>query len=327
MVMSTGMIAVIFLLVFAFVALVAAALSSGASKQAKQVHATLDSALATELPEDRGPILDLRKADQQMSSIPWLNRTLLQFELTPRLQSLLYQADLKWSAGGLLAGCGLCFALPAYLAYLRFDNFLVALGVGLATGSLPILWARHKRTKRLDTFQQGLPEALDLMVNAMRAGHSLIAAIGSVSRECADPIGCEFRSCFEEQNYGLEMKTAMDNMLNRVPLQDLRIVVTAIMIQRESGGNLAEVLDKTSHVIRERFRLKRQVGVHTAQGRMTGWVLTLLPVVLGTALYFVNPEMISMLWKTPLGIKMLWTSLGMLVVGGLIIRNIVNMDV
>jgi tight adherence protein B len=123
------------------------------------------------------------------------------------------------------------------------------------------------------------------------------------------------------------MKTAMDNMLNRVPLQDLRIVVTAIMIQRESGGNLAEVLDKTSHVIRERFRLKRQVGVHTAQGRMTGWVLTLLPVVLGLALYVVNPEMISLLWTTPIGVKMLWASFGMIVVGGLIIRKIVNMDV
>ena len=226
-----------------------------------------------------------------------------------------------------MASCGLCFLIPAYLVYLRFNSVFIAAGVGLVTGSLPILWVRHKRTKRLDTFQKGLPEALDLMVNAMRAGHSLIASIGSVARECADPIGCEFRSCFEEQNYGLEMKTAMDNMLNRVPLQDLRIVVTAIMIQRESGGNLAEVLDKTSHVIRERFRLKRQVSVHTAQGRMTGWVLSLLPVVLGTLLYFVNPEMMSMLWKNPVGIKLLWVSGGMLVIGTLIIRKIVNMDV
>ena len=179
----------------------------------------------------------------------------------------------------------------------------------------------------MTSFKQGLPEALDLMVSALRAGHSLIAAMGSVARECADPIGCEFKACFEEQNYGLEMKTALDNMINRVPLQDLRIVATAIMIQKESGGNLAEVLDKTSHVVRERFRLKRQVGVHTAQGRMTGWVLTLLPVVLGIALYFVNPDMMSFLWTTPTGIKMLWTSFGMLVVGGLIIRHIVNMDV
>jgi tight adherence protein B len=243
------------------------------------------------------------------------------------VQTLIYQADLKWTAGGMLAGCALCFVSIGYLAYWRTDSVLIGLAAGALASGMPYFWARHKRGKRLDKFQEGLPEALDLMVNALRAGHSLIAAMGSVARECADPIGCEFKACFEEQNYGLEMKTALDNMINRVPLQDLRIVATAIMIQRESGGNLAEVLDKTSHVIRERFRLKRQVGVHTAQGRMTGWVLSLLPVFLGTALYFVNPDMMSQLWKNPLGIKMLWTSFGMLVVGTLIIRHIVNMDV
>jgi tight adherence protein B len=184
-----------------------------------------------------------------------------------------------------------------------------------------------KRRKRLDRFQEVLPEALDLMVNAIRAGHSLIAAMGSVARECVDPVGCEFKTCFEEQNYGLELKTALDNMINRVPLQDLRIVATAIMIQKESGGNLAEVLDKTSHVIRERFRLKRQVATHTAQGRMTGWVLTLLPVVLGVALYAVNPTMMSILWTTAIGVKLLWVSGCMIVVGGLIIRKVVNVDI
>ena len=319
-------IVLVFLGAFSVVALIAIASGSGASQQAKQVHATLDSALATDTPEERGPILDLRKTDR-LSSIPWLNRKLLSYELTPRVQTLIYQADLKWTAGGMLAGCALCFVSIGYLAYWRTDSVLIALAAGALASGMPYFWARHKRGKRLDKFQEGLPEALDLMVNALRAGHSLIAAMGSVARECADPIGCEFKSCFEEQNYGLEMKTALDNMINRVPLQDLRIVATAIMIQRESGGNLAEVLDKTSHVIRERFRLKRQVGVHTAQGRMTGWVLSLLPVILGTALYFVNPDMMSLLWKNPLGIKMLEASFGMLVVGGLIIRHIVNMDV
>ena len=120
----------------------------------------------------------------------------------------------------------------------------MALPGGLVLGSLPLVWVFHKRSKRLDKFEQGLPEALDLMVSALRAGHSLVAAMGSVARECADPIGCEFKACFEEQNYGLELKTALDNLINRVPLQDLRIVATAIMIQKESGGNLAEVLDK-----------------------------------------------------------------------------------
>jgi tight adherence protein B len=315
-----------FLGAFSVIALVLVAIGSRASEQAKQVHATLDSALATDRQEDREALINLRK-NELFSTIPWLNRRLNQLELAPRLQALLYQADLKWSTGGLLAGCGLCFAVPAYLAYLRLDSVLMALPVGLLMGSAPFLFVLYKRNKRLNLFQKGLPEALDLMVSALRAGHSLVAAIGSVARECADPIGCEFRACFEEQNYGLELKTALDNLINRVPLQDLRIFATAIMIQKESGGNLAEVLDKTAHVIRERFRLKRQVGVHTAQGRMTGWVLTLLPVILGIALYFVNPEMMSVLWKNPLGIKLLWSASIMIVIGGLIIRHIVNMDV
>jgi tight adherence protein B len=320
------MIGLIFLGVFAVAALLMIAVGTGASEQAKQVHATLDSALATDSPEERDQRVNLRKEDL-LSSIPWLNRKLLQFDLAPRLQTLLYQADSKWTAGVLLASCGLCFMVGFLLIDLRFNSFLAACPVGLLLSALPFLWVFHKRKKRLDKFQQGLPEALDLMVSALRAGHSLIAALGSVARECADPIGCEFNACFEEQNYGLELKTALDNLLKRVPLQDLRIFATAVMIQKESGGNLAEVLDKTAHVIRERFRLKRQVGVHTAQGRMTGWVLTFLPVVLGVAVYFLKPEMMSILWKNPIGIKLLWMASGMIVVGGLIIRHIVNMDV
>jgi tight adherence protein B len=320
------MIGLIFLGVFAVVALLMIAVGTGASEQAKQVHATLDSALATDSLEERDQRVNLRK-DDLLSSIPWLNRKLLQFDIAPRLQTLLYQADIKWTAGVLLATCGLCFVVGFILIDLRFDSILAAVPVGLLLSAAPFIWVFHKRKKRLDQFQQGLPEALDLMVSALRAGHSLIAALGSVARECADPIGCEFKACFEEQNYGLELKTALDNLLKRVPLQDLRIFATAVMIQKESGGNLAEVLDKTAHVIRERFRLKRQVGVHTAQGRMTGWVLTFLPVVLGVALYFLNPEMMSILWKNPTGVKLLWTASGMIVVGGLIIRHIVNMDV
>jgi tight adherence protein B len=318
---------IVFVGAFAVVALLIYALGGGASQSANQVYATLDSALATgDDDEDRNKDVNLRKNDM-ISAIPWVNRKLQEFELAPILHTLLYQADLKWNAGTLVAGCVLCFAFPAYLTYLRFDSILIALPAGLLLGSAPLAYVLHKRSKRLDTFQQGLPEALDLMVSALRAGHSLVAALGSVARECADPLGCEFKTCFEEQNYGLELKVALDNLTKRVPLQDLRIFSTAIMIQKESGGNLAEVLDKTSHVIRERFRLKRQVGVHTAQGRMTGWVLTLLPVVLGTILYFVNPEMISILWRNPTGIKMLWAAGGMIVVGGFIIHRIVNMDV
>jgi tight adherence protein B len=322
-----GMIVVfVFLGVFGVASLLMVASGTGAAQQAKQVLATLDSALATETLEQRDQMVDLRKSEL-FSGIPWLNRKLGGFKLAPFLQNLLRQADLKWTAGQLLTMSAGLIIIPAYLIYLRTGYILPALLVGLALGSAPTIYVLFKRNKRFTKFQQGLPEALDLIVSAIRAGHSLIAAIGLVSRECVDPIGSEFRACFEEQNFGLELKAALDNLIARVPLQDLRIVSTAIIIQKESGGNLAEVLDKTAHVIRERFRLKRQIQTHTAQGRMTGWILTLLPVVLGCALYAINPKLMSILWTTEIGRKLLWVASGMIVVGGIIVRQIVNMDV
>jgi tight adherence protein B len=320
------MIALVFLGVFSVVSLLMIAGASGKTQEAKQVIASLDTALATETPQVRDQIVNLRKSER-LSGIPWLNKKLLKIDLAPRLHTLLHQADLRWTAGGLLAGCGLLFAIPAYVVFLRFGNILVAMAAGLLLGMMPFGWVLFKRSRRFGKFLEALPEALDLMVSALRAGHSLNAAMGLVSRECTAPVSTEFKICFEEQNYGLELKTALDNMISRIPLQDLRIVATAIMIQKESGGNLAEVLDKTSYVIRQRFRLKRQVMTHTAQGRLTGAILTALPVVLGIAIYFVNPVMMSILWKTAIGVKLMWTAAGMIAIGGLIIRKIVNMEV
>lgn len=314
----------IFVGVFTIVAVPVIAV--GSSRRTKQVMATLDSALATETPSAREQIINLRK-DSSLSSIPWLNRRLLQFQLAPYLHSLLKQANVKWSAGKLLLISAGCFAVPAFGVYNQWGNPLIGVGAGLALGAAPFAWILFMRNRRFEQFQAGLPEALDLMVSALRAGHSLIAAMGLVARECPDPVGTEFRACFDEQNYGLEMKAALENMQHRMPVQDLKITCTAIMIQKESGGNLAEVLDKTAHVIRERFRLKREVKVHTAQGRLTGWILSLLPVALGTALYFVNPDMMSVLWHKPVGIKLIWAAVGMTLLGGLVIRNIVNLDV
>jgi len=316
----------VFLGVFAVAILLMAAVGSDASQQAKLVLARLDSVLATEKPEMSDLLVDVRK-NELMSSIPWIDRYLRKIELTPRLRRLLYQANLKWTVGGLVLMCAAAFIFPAYLVYWRTGNIVFGLAVGAALGFLPFGYVLQMRSKRMSKFEEGLPEALDLIVSALRVGHSLNSALGLVTRECPDPVGPEFRVAFDEQNYGLELKTALENMVNRMPVQDLRIVVTAIMIQKESGGNLAEVLEKTSQVIRERFRLKRQVMTHTAQGRLTGVILTLLPVVLGCALYFVNPKMMSLLWTRELGIKLLYAAGGMIVVGGLIIRKIVNMDV
>ena len=317
---------VIFFGVFAVSALLIYAGGSGASERAKQVQATLDSALATESQEYRDQVVNLRK-NEQLSAIPWINTRLSKLEIGPKIQALIHQANLQWSAGSLLLMSGACFALPAFAISWKTGSSLIALLVGLALSTSPFLIVLFMRSKRFKEFEKELPAACDLMVSALRAGQSLIAAMGMVARECGDPLGGEFRTCFEEQNFGLEMKVAIENFLRRVPLQDLRIVCTAILIQKESGGNLAEVLDKTAHVIRERFRLRREVQTRTAQGRMTGWVLTLLPVVLGFALYFVNPEMMSILWKRDIGIKLMWAASIMIVIGGLIIRKIVNMDV
>ncbi len=319
-------ILVVFIGVFAVTALLIYAAGAGASEKAKQVQATLDSALATESQETRDQIVNLRK-NEQFSAIPWINTRLSKLELGPQLQALIHQANLQWSAGSLLSMCGVCFAVPGFLVNMKTGSVLIGLLVGLICAFLPIVFVLFKRSKRFGDFQKGLPEACDMMVSALRAGQSLIAAMGMVARECMDPIGSEFRTCFEEQNFGLDLKVAIDNLLHRVPLQDLRIVCTAILIQKESGGNLAEVLDKTAHVIRERFRLRREVATRTAQGRMTGWVLTLLPIVLAGALYMVNPEMMSLLWKREIGIKLLYAAGAMIIIGGLIIRKIVNMDI
>jgi tight adherence protein B len=319
-------IGLVFLGAFAVVVLLAMASGTRSAQRSKQAIAALDSALADVSPETHDVMLNIRKGET-FSTIPWLNRKLLNVDFALQVRNLLQQADLKWTAGALLMGCGVCFAASAFLLSFRFNSTLLSMLAALPIGFAPFAWVLLKRRKRFRKFEQGLPEAMDLMVSALRAGHSLVAAMGFVANECPDPVGCEFRACCEEQKYGLELKIAMDNLLERVPLQDLRIISTAIMIQSESGGNLAEVLDKTSFVIRERFRLLRQVSVHTAQGRLTGWILTLLPVVLGFALYTVNPEMMSLLWTTPIGVRLLCVAGIMVFVGGLIIRKIVNMDV
>lgn len=320
------MIVLVFLGVFAIVALLLTASGTGASQQTKRTLTVLEAALSSDTPIAADPIVDIRKKEL-FSAVPLINRILLQLELAPRLRHLLYQANVKWTAGGLILMSLTGFVISGYLVHLKTGSLLVAAAVGLLIGFAPFMYVLYMRRARFNKFEQQLPEALDLMVSAMRAGHSLNASVDLVSHEVADPIGGEFRICFDEQNYGLELKTAMNNLIVRVPLQDLKMVVTAILIQKESGGNLAEVLDKVAYVIRERFRLKRQVRVHTAQGRLTGWILSFLPLVLGLGLYAINPDQISLLWKREIGIKLLWASGIMTIIGALIIRKIVNLDV
>ena len=321
-----GIIAVlVFIGVFVLIALPMAA--AAPSQNSKQALAQLDAVLKSETKQVVSKqSLNLRK-DEQLSSIPWLNKKLLRFELAPYLRKMLSQAELDWSPGRLLVMTAASFALPSYILFLSFDSYPLALLAGLVLATLPFGWVVFKRARRFGAFEKSLPEALDLMVSGLRAGHSLLAAMALVAKECPEPIKGEFKICFEEQNYGLEMKTALENLIVRVPLQDMKITTTAILIQKESGGNLAEVLDKTSHVIRERFRLKKQIMVHTAQGRLTGVVLTALPIVLGIGIYFVDPGMISILWHRDIGIDLMWGAAGLICLGGFVIYQIVNIDV
>ncbi len=320
------LLVVVFVAVFSIAVLLMSVSRLGTPNQSERTIATLHAALATIAQKTGDPIVDIRK-DELLSSMPWFNRWLLKQDIAPRLQLLLYQANLKWTAGSLLLMTLACCVIPAYLIYLRTGALLFSSLMGLTFANAPFIYVLYRRRQRFDKFEQCLPETLDLMVGALRAGHSLISALDLAASESPDPIGKELRICFDEQNYGLELRTAMVNLTTRVPLQDLKIVTTAILVQKDSGGNLAEVFDKAAYVIRERFRLKRQVRVHTAQGRLTGWILALLPVVLGIGLYMINPETMSLLWRSPIGIKLLYTSGALTVAGALIIRKIVNVDI
>lgn len=316
----------IFVAVFAILAPILVWWTGAAKNDTKEAVAALDTAIGKSEIDTNSVVINFRK-NELVSAIPWLNKRLEQLELIPRIRRMLTQAELKWTPGQLILMSAVAFALPSYLVHLRTGVVPLSLIVGVALGFTPTVYVLFKRSKRFSKFERGLPEALDLMVSALRVGHSFNSALGLVTRECPDPVGPEFRIAFEEQNFGLDLRTALENLLVRVPIQDLRMSVTAILIQRESGGNLAEVLEKTAWVIRQRFRLKKQVSVHTAQGRLTGWILTILPIGLGIALYIINPKTESLLWTRAIGIKLLWGAAGMLTIGTIIIQKIVRMEV
>jgi len=297
---------------------------NAASKE--KAAAALETALGKPAEKRGNDPASFRKSEVN-SSIPVLNRLLQGMDVMPRITTFLRQADLKLTPGALVLMSAAAFAIPGYIVDLKTGSVLIGLGVGAALSVAPFGYVGFKRMRRFGKFEQGLPEALDLIVSGLRAGHSLSSALSLVTRECPDPVSSEFRIVFDEQNFGLDMRVALDNLVQRVPLQDLKMAITAIIIQRESGGNLAEVLEKTAHMVRERFRLKKQVRVHTAQGRMTGLVLTILPIALGVGLYILNPDNESLLWKRDIGIKLLIAAGCSLLVGTALIQKIVRLKV
>jgi tight adherence protein B len=315
----------VFLGLLAIAVLLMLTLGPGNSKLLNQRLAALDQDFAPTDYEQK--VSDIRKEQKKLSAIPWLNHWLTKLNLASASALYLYQAGMTVSLGSLIVTSVAGFIVLGFILFLRFGPTLPALLISAGFLPLPFLYVRRSRRKRLFKLEQQLPEAIGMMVSALRVGHSLIASLGAVAQESAEPIAGEMRKCFEEQNYGVDLRTALVNLTMRVPVQDFRILVAAVLIQKESGGNLAEVLEKVAQTTRERFRLKKQVSVHTAQGRMTGWILSILPVLLGLGMYLLNPDGMSVLWKRPVGLKMLYAAAGMDIVGALIIRKIVEIRV
>ncbi len=194
-------------------------------------------------------------------------------------------------------------------------------------GALPFIWLWMKRRSRLKKFGKQLPEALDLIARALRAGHSLGSGFQLVAKEMADPIGKEFARCYEEQNFGIPLEEALEDMCDRVPNLDLRFFATAVILQRQTGGDLAEILDKIGHLIRERFKIWGQIQALTGEGRLSGIVLLALPPILFVVMYRLNQDYVMMLFEDPLGQQMLAGAAVMQVIGALVIRKIINIKV
>jgi tight adherence protein B len=261
------------------------------------------------------------------SDLPLVNALLARVKLAADLDTLIKQSDTGLTVGRVLFGSLVIAIMAGVVAAGYFHNSIIGVIVGIPSAAIPYIYLRVKRAARLRAFEDTLPEAIDLLSRALKAGHALTAAIEMVAREIADPVGGEFRRVYEEQNFGLPIREALQNLAERVPVADLRFLVTAMLVQKETGGNLAEVLDKTSAVIRERSRLLGQLRIYTAQGRMTGWVLGLLPFALAVLMNFIKPGHMQILFNDPLGRKAIWIALTLMTFGTWWIRKIVNIKV
>jgi tight adherence protein B len=259
-----------------------------------------------------------------LSTLPEINQLLGRIKALAQLSLLLRQAAIKitvsalilicFSAALILGSIGLLFRLPLW-----FSTFIAACGA-----AIPLLIIFLKRKRRFARFEEQFPDAISFLARAVRAGHAFTTGFELISNEMAEPLAGEFRRVYEQQNLGMPLSDALQNLIVRVPLPDVHVFVTALIIQREAGGNLAEILDNLAAVIRERFKLKRQIDVFTAQARISIIVLTALPPAAGLAFYLVNPAYISRLFTDPLGHKMLFAAVILQLIGFLIIRKIIQ---
>jgi tight adherence protein B len=264
---------------------------------------------------------------QNVGPLPGVDRILAGTTRGSSLGRWLDQSGLKVSLSGVLL---VAFALAGLMALVAgvIARSKYALPVGAAVGfALPFVFLSFKRTRRMRTFEEQFPEGLDLIARALKAGHAFATGLKMVADEMADPVGPEFRKTFDEQNFGLPLKDALDNLTMRVPSLDVRFFATAVLIQRETGGNLSEILENLAHVVRERFKILRQVRVYTAHGRFTGYVLLALPAVLCIALSFINPEHMNLLFRERMGQMMLLGALGLQTAGYVWIRQVIKIEV
>jgi tight adherence protein B len=271
--------------------------------------------------------------DEMLSRIPAFDTLLRRSERISRLQTLLEQAGMTIRAGNLLIFSVISAAMVALAAYavagpLPHNETVIfvwaAAGLG---GILPYSYAARRRTRRFQKFEELFPEAIDTLGRAVRAGHALTMALEIVCNEFSEPVATEFRKLYEEQKYGMPVRDALVNLTERVPLVDVKFFATAVMLQRETGGNLAEILDNLSYMIRERFKILRQVRVYTAQGRLTMMLLMGLPPVIVVTMLIVNPSFIRPLFNDPIGHMLIAAGISLQTIGYFVIRRIIQIQV
>jgi tight adherence protein B len=255
--------------------------------------------------------------DELAHMVPW----------SPALTRLIKQSGQDWRASSVLLVSVIAALGAGWVAWLLVANLVISAAIGVAVGLAPYVCLYVLREIRRRRFDDLLPEAVDLMARGLRAGHSIAAVLEMVGNEIGEPVGMEFRILHKEQSLGLPIREAMMNLVERMPLDDLRFLVTAILLQKESGGNLAQIFDKTSAVLRERARLRGQLRIYTAQGRITGWILCAAPFLMFALISVVNHDYTKVLFTTPLGLKMVYGGLVLMVLGILVIRKVIDVKV
>src|SRR6266550_936305 len=302
------------LLVFLVVTVVAFAVLSLLDQRKSQARVLRDRLSATQKPAEvvQTDVALLR--DEMMSRIPAFDTLLRRSARVTVLQEMLSQGDVDVRAGNFLIFCVLASVLFGVIFMIAGGSVLFG-WAGLVLGFfIPYAYAAHRRAKRFQRFEEKFPEAIDTLARAVRAGHAFTTALEMIATEVSEPVAGEFRQLFEEQKFGLPVRDALLNLAQRIPLVDVKFFVTAVMLQRETGGNLAEILDGLSYVIRERFKILRQVRVHTAQGRLTMVLLMALPPTMVVVMLVLNPEFIRPLFTDPLG--------HILIVGGIVLQTV-----